>query len=370
MVSSCFPKGNIFDPIVSQEETDLNPLEGRSRPIYMIESASYVFDPEILGFFEATSTQQLVSGEGIAGKALGTNQQLAVYQFRILGDRIVPHLWFVAYTTASPPCSTLIFPSLSVLYHLLHMVMFMNMLFLFDLRAVSFGTVYKGYIDENVRVGLKSLPVAVKIGVNFLVQLRHPNLVKLIGYCCEDDHILLVNEFMFRGSLENHLFRMTERKLYKSEDHKKNIRKVPVPALKEHIASITVVLSEQQRLIYRGKVLKDDQLLSAYLLHGKVVHKVGVVSIGVGGLKLTKYLKEQLRLRDLHVSSLYTIRSLKEAVADCTKRCYVAKMRTDHTWFRTVVLAGGTACLPGLPDIQVDDENIVPRPSVSYDDVP
>ncbi|KAK6152558.1 hypothetical protein DH2020_015193 [Rehmannia glutinosa] len=52
----------------------------------------------------------------------------------------------------------------------------------------GFGTVYKGYIDENVRVGLKSLPVAVKTEVNFLGQLRHPNLVKLIGYCCEDDH--------------------------------------------------------------------------------------------------------------------------------------------------------------------------------------
>ncbi|KAK4487754.1 hypothetical protein RD792_005573 [Penstemon davidsonii] len=66
----------------------------------------------------------------------------------------------------------------------------------------GFGTVYKGYIDENVRVGLKSLPVAVKVlnkeglqghrewltEVNFLGQLRHPNLVKLIGYCCEDDH--------------------------------------------------------------------------------------------------------------------------------------------------------------------------------------
>ncbi|CAI9286488.1 unnamed protein product [Lactuca saligna] len=303
MVSSRFPKGNRFDPIVSPEEIDLNPLEGRSGPIYVIESASYVFDPEILGFFEATSTQQLVSGEGIAGKALGTNHQSkdylvrctplyckncssfsfihasdfdfdsscillcktltgkvisrfpilsrsyiplaltdfspfletnvghlnsnplripalihsqksknlvvypTVYQFRILGDRILPHLWFVAYTTASPPCSTLICPSLSVLYHLLHMVMFMNVLFLFYLRVVSFGTVYKGYIDENVRVGLNSLPVAVKTEVNFLVQLRHPNLVKLIGYCCEDDHILLVYEFMFRGSLENHLFR-------------------------------------------------------------------------------------------------------------------------------------------------------------------
>uniref|UniRef100_A0A804NYD9 non-specific serine/threonine protein kinase n=1 Tax=Zea mays TaxID=4577 RepID=A0A804NYD9_MAIZE len=87
----------------------------------------------------------------------------------------------------------------------------------------GFGTVYKGYIDENVRVGLKSLPVAVKVlnkdghqghrewltEVNCLGQLRHPNLVKLIGYCCEDDHRLLVYEFMFRGSLENHLFRTT-----------------------------------------------------------------------------------------------------------------------------------------------------------------
>ncbi|XP_048422926.1 ubiquitin-like domain-containing protein CIP73 [Pyrus x bretschneideri] len=39
---------------------------------------------------------------------------------------------------------------------------------------------------------------------------------------------------------------------------------MPVPALKEQIASVTGVLSEQQRLICRGKVLKDDHLLSAY----------------------------------------------------------------------------------------------------------
>ncbi len=43
--------------------------------------------------------------------------------------------------------------------------------------------------------------------VNFLGQLHHPNLVKLIGYCCEDDQRLLVYEFMPRGSFENHLFR-------------------------------------------------------------------------------------------------------------------------------------------------------------------
>lgn len=43
--------------------------------------------------------------------------------------------------------------------------------------------------------------------VNYLGQLYHPNLVKLIGYCLEDEHRLLVYEFMPRGSLENHLFR-------------------------------------------------------------------------------------------------------------------------------------------------------------------
>ncbi|KAH0677554.1 hypothetical protein KY285_025355 [Solanum tuberosum] len=47
----------------------------------------------------------------------------------------------------------------------------------------------------------------LKAEVNFLGDLVHPNLVKLIGYCIEDDQRLLVYEFMPRGSLENHLFR-------------------------------------------------------------------------------------------------------------------------------------------------------------------
>ncbi|ESR66961.1 hypothetical protein CICLE_v10007581mg [Citrus x clementina] len=52
-------------------------------------------------------------------------------------------------------------------------------------------------------------------------------------------------------------------------------KQVPVPALKEQIASVTGVLSEQQRLICRGKVLKDDQLLSAYHVEdGHTLHMV------------------------------------------------------------------------------------------------
>ena len=59
--------------------------------------------------------------------------------------------------------------------------------------------------------------------VNFLGSLSHPNLVKLLGYCIEDQELLLVYEFMEGGSLENHIF---QRKMNLSVDHsiiRKNI---------------------------------------------------------------------------------------------------------------------------------------------------
>jgi serine/threonine protein kinase len=37
--------------------------------------------------------------------------------------------------------------------------------------------------------------------------LRHQHLVKLLGFCNQDDHRVLVYEYMPSGSLESHLFR-------------------------------------------------------------------------------------------------------------------------------------------------------------------
>lgn len=88
----------------------------------------------------------------------------------------------------------------------------------------GFGCVFKGWIEENGTAPVKpgtGLTVAVKTlnhdglqghkewvaEVDFLGNLQHPHLVKLVGYCIEDDQRLLVYEFMPRGSLENHLFR-------------------------------------------------------------------------------------------------------------------------------------------------------------------
>lgn len=88
----------------------------------------------------------------------------------------------------------------------------------------GFGCVFKGWIDEHSYLPTKpgtGIVVAVKklkrgslqgykewlAEVNYLGQLRHDNLVRLIGYCSESDDRLLVYEYMPKGSLENHLFR-------------------------------------------------------------------------------------------------------------------------------------------------------------------
>ncbi|KFK34793.1 hypothetical protein AALP_AA5G193900 [Arabis alpina] len=87
----------------------------------------------------------------------------------------------------------------------------------------GFGCVYRGWIDKTTLTPTKSstgLVIAVKrlnpdgfqghrewlTEINYLGQLSHPNLVKLIGYCLEDEQRLLVYEFMHKGSLEDHLF--------------------------------------------------------------------------------------------------------------------------------------------------------------------
>ncbi|CAD6335296.1 unnamed protein product [Miscanthus lutarioriparius] len=88
----------------------------------------------------------------------------------------------------------------------------------------GFGKVYKGWVDEKtlnpskasigIMVAVKKLnPESVQgmeqwqSEVNFLGRISHPNLVKLLGYSMDDNELLLVYEFMSKGSLENHLFR-------------------------------------------------------------------------------------------------------------------------------------------------------------------
>lgn len=158
------------------------------------------------------------------------------------------------------------------------------------------------------------------------------------------------------------------------------------------------------------------------ILSGKIMRKVGVEAMGIGALKLTGYLREQMQQRNLHFDSLYTVRSLKEnlcyvaldyeaelrkdseasyevaaagwftlkeerfqtgeilfqpriagmramglhqAVALCIDHCHAAELTPDESWFKTIVLAGGTACLPGVAErLEKELHELLP-PSIS-----
>ncbi|GLT45978.1 hypothetical protein SLA2020_197710 [Shorea laevis] len=78
----------------------------------------------------------------------------------------------------------------------------------------GFGVVYRGYLaDVDMLIAVKKISKRSKQGkkeyvteVKTISQLRHQNLVQLIGWCHERSEFLLVYEFMSNGSLDSHLF--------------------------------------------------------------------------------------------------------------------------------------------------------------------
>ncbi|WOL01978.1 protein kinase APK1A, chloroplastic [Canna indica] len=138
----------------------------------------------------------------------------------------------------------------------------------------GFGSVFKGWVDEHTFAPTKpgtGMVIAVKklnqdgyqghrewlTEVNYLGQLSHPNLVKLIGYCVEDEQRLLVYEFMQRGSLENHLFRRSS----SVQPLSWNIRmKIALGAAK----GLAFLHSDEAKVIYRDFKASNVLLDSNY----------------------------------------------------------------------------------------------------------
>ncbi|XP_022036020.1 putative serine/threonine-protein kinase isoform X1 [Helianthus annuus] len=78
----------------------------------------------------------------------------------------------------------------------------------------GFGVVYKGILKDGKQVAVKTLSAESKQGVreflaeiNAISNVRHQNLVELIGCCVEGTHRILVYEFVENNSLDHALLR-------------------------------------------------------------------------------------------------------------------------------------------------------------------
>lgn len=77
----------------------------------------------------------------------------------------------------------------------------------------GFGNVYRGALRDGTRVAVKRATRASKQGlpefqteIVVLSRIRHRHLVSLIGYCNEQAEMILVYEYMEKGTLRSHLY--------------------------------------------------------------------------------------------------------------------------------------------------------------------
>ncbi|XP_056158311.1 G-type lectin S-receptor-like serine/threonine-protein kinase SD2-5 isoform X2 [Syzygium oleosum] len=76
----------------------------------------------------------------------------------------------------------------------------------------GFGSVFLGTLPSGVRIAVKRLDGFGQIKRSFLAEagtigtIHHVNLVRLLGFCAEKSHRLLVYEYMCNGSLDKWIF--------------------------------------------------------------------------------------------------------------------------------------------------------------------
>ncbi|KAH9794213.1 Receptor-like serine/threonine-protein kinase [Citrus sinensis] len=93
----------------------------------------------------------------------------------------------------------------------------------------GFGSVFEGTQTDGTKVAVKRLEGIGEINKSFLAEVKtigsihHLNLLRLIGFCTEKSHNLLVYEYMPNGSLDRWLFQRSDEFMLDWQQRKKII---------------------------------------------------------------------------------------------------------------------------------------------------
>ncbi|KAL5707427.1 hypothetical protein ACHQM5_018329 [Ranunculus cassubicifolius] len=104
--------------------------------------------------------------------------------------------------------------------------------FLKKIGEGGFGSVYEGTLHDGTIVAVKRLDNLGQGRKEFLAEVKtlgsihHMNLVKLVGFCAENSHRLLVYEYMCNGSLDKWIFHLDHESTLDWQTRKKIILEI------------------------------------------------------------------------------------------------------------------------------------------------
>lgn len=70
---------------------------------------------------------------------------------------------------------------------------------------------YRGCLPDDTELAVKILKQSEDVLKEFVMEiyiitnLHHKNIISLFGFCCDSNNLLLVYDFLSRGSLEENL---------------------------------------------------------------------------------------------------------------------------------------------------------------------
>lgn len=217
----------------------------------------------------------------------------------------------------------------------------------------GFGSVYEGTLANGTKVAVKHLKVLSQTKKSFIAEvetvgnIQHVNLIRLVGFCAEKFHRLLVYEYMSKGSLDKWIFQKSDESLMLDWQqrrkiisdiakglcylHEQCIRKIvhmdikPQNILLDENFNAKVADFGLSKLIDRdqSQILTTIRGTPGYLalewLHTSITEKVDVYSFGVVILETVcgrKVFKESQNEEDMHLLGVFKRKNEEGRLSD------------------------------------------------------